>query len=34
MGKTSGHILAFMSVFFLVILYVSVKIILDYLSPF
>lgn len=34
MGKISGHILAFMSVFFWSALYVSVKIILDYLSPF
>ena len=34
MGKISGHILAFSSVFFWSALYVSVKILLDYLSPF
>lgn len=34
MGKVSGHILAFSSVFFWSALYVSVKILLDYLSPF
>ncbi|GAB0172666.1 MAG: EamA family transporter [Helicobacter trogontum] len=34
MSRLSGHILALSSVFFWSVLYVSVKILLDYLSPF
>lgn len=34
MNKLNGHILAFMSVFFWSALYVSVKILLDFLTPF
>ncbi len=34
MKKINGHILAFMSVFFWSVLYVSVKVLLEYLSPF